>query len=129
MKAREVVNICAYAAVATSVVPIPLSELVLLLPVHSVMVTTVGHIHDRKLSGAEAKRVAIFSSAPSRGSPSRAARRLTRFASSSCRPSAGSVSVPATFALTWGLGRVSIDYFANPNLSREDLKKLLPKRR
>lgn len=123
VKAREVVNICAYAAAATSVVPIPLSELVLLLPVHSVMVTTVGHIHDRKLSGAEAKRVAIELGAVAGvtfagGAAINALRKLFLPAIG------GLVSVPATFALTWGLGRVSIDYFANPNLSREDLKKL-----
>ncbi|MCK6544326.1 DUF697 domain-containing protein, partial [Myxococcota bacterium] len=122
-KAREVVNICAYAAAATSVVPIPLSELVLLLPVHSLMVMTVGQIHDRKLSGAEAKRVAIELGAVAGvtfagGAAINALRKLFLPAIG------GLVSVPATFALTWGLGRVSIDYFANPNLSREDLKKL-----
>src|SRR5262249_22972528 len=34
------------------------------------------------------------------------------------------LSVPATFALTWALGRVSLEYFGNPKISREELKKV-----
>jgi hypothetical protein len=36
----------------------------------------------------------------------------------------GLLAVPATFALTWGLGRVAIAYFKDPGVSREDLKKV-----
>lgn len=122
-KAREVVNICSYAGAATAVVPIPLVDLVLLLPVHSVMVMTVGHCFGRKLSGAEAKRVAlelggIAGVTLAGGAAINALRRLFLPAIG------GLLAVPATFALTWGLGRVAIEYFANPSLSREDLKKV-----
>jgi uncharacterized protein (DUF697 family) len=122
-RAREVVNICAYAAAATSVVPVPLADLVLLLPVHTMMVMTVGHIHDRKLSKTEAKRVVVELGAVAGmtfagGAAINALRKLFLPAIG------GLLSVPATFALTWGLGRVAIDYFRNPALSREDLKKL-----
>jgi uncharacterized protein (DUF697 family) len=120
--ARDVVNICAYAGAATQVVPVPFVDLALLLPVHTVMVMTVGHIHNRKLSGAEAKRVVLeLGTIAGLTFAGRAAiNALLKFL-----PGFGALlSVPATFALTWALGRVSIEYFSNPKVSREDLKKL-----
>lgn len=122
-KAREVVNICSYAGAATSVVPIPLLDLVLLLPVHSVMVMTVGHVFGRKVTGTEAKRVVLelggIAGVTFAGRAAISAlRRLVM-------PAIGGIlAVPATFALTWGLGRVSIEYFKDPALSQEDLKKV-----
>jgi uncharacterized protein (DUF697 family) len=121
--AKEVVNICGYAAAATSVVPIPLADIVLLLPVHSVMVMTVGHCYGRKLSGAEAKRVVLELGSVAGltfagGAAINALRKLFLPAIG------GLLAVPATFALTWGLGRVAIAYFENPSLSRDDLKKV-----
>src|SRR5262245_29252797 len=109
-KAREVVNICSYAGAATSVVPIPLADILLLVPVHSVMVMTVGHCFGRKLSGAEAKRVALELGGVAGvtfagGAAINALRKLFLPAIG------GLLAVPATFALTWGLGRVAIAYF------------------
>jgi uncharacterized protein (DUF697 family) len=120
--ARDVVNICAYAGAATQVVPLPFVDLALLLPVHTVMVMTVGHIHNRKLSGAEAKRVVLELGAIAGLT---FAGRAAINALLKLLPGFGAfVSVPATFALTWALGRVSIEYFANPKVSREHLKKV-----
>jgi uncharacterized protein (DUF697 family) len=122
-KANDAVNICGYAAAATSVVPIPLADILLLLPVHSVMVMTVGHIYGRKVTGAEAKRVvlelgSIAGLTFAGGAAINALRKLFLPAIG------GLLAVPATFALTWGLGRVSMAYFSDPALSREDLKKV-----
>src|SRR5688572_13793751 len=116
--AKDVVNICAYAAAATSVVPIPLADIVLLLPVHSVMVMTVGHVYGRKISGAEAKRVVLELGSVAGltfagGAAINALRKLFLPAIG------GLLAVPATFALTWGLGRVAIEYFKDPALSRD----------
>ncbi|MCC7387025.1 MAG: DUF697 domain-containing protein [Deltaproteobacteria bacterium] len=122
-KSREVVNICAYAASVTAVVPVPLADLALLLPVHSVMVMTVGHIYGRKINQAEAKRIALelgavaglsFAGLAAIG----ALKRLLL-------PAVGGLlSIPATFALSWGLGRASMTYFERPELSRDELKKV-----
>jgi uncharacterized protein (DUF697 family) len=120
--AREVVNICAYAGAATQVVPLPFVDLALLLPVHTVMVMTVGHIYGRTLSGAEAKRVALeLGTIAGLTFAGRAAiNALLKFL-----PGFGALlSVPATFALTWALGRVSLEYFGNPKISREELRKV-----
>lgn len=122
-KSRDVINICGYAAAATSVVPIPLADIVLLLPVHSVLVMTVGHIYGRKVSGAEAKRVVLELGSVAGltfagGAAINALRKLFLPAIG------GLLAVPATFALTWGLGQVSVAYFQDPALSRDDLKKV-----
>ena len=58
-KAREVVTITSYASAAAAMVPVPLVDLALLLPFHSAMVMTVGHVLGRSVSEAEAKRVAL----------------------------------------------------------------------
>ncbi|MBI2375950.1 MAG: DUF697 domain-containing protein [Deltaproteobacteria bacterium] len=120
---REVIDICSYAGGLTSLVPIPIADLALLVPVHSAMVMTVGHVYGRKINETEAKRIAVELGAVAGLSfaGSAAISALKKI----LMPGLGSVlGVPATFALTWGLGRASIAYFENPNMSREDLKKI-----
>lgn len=117
-KAHEVINISAYAGALVSLVPVPLSDLVLLLPVHTAMVMTVGHVFGRKLTDAEARRVALELGAVAGltfagGAAISALRKLLLPAIG------GLLSVPATFALTWGLGRVAVEYFQNPSLSTD----------
>lgn len=121
--AREVVDICSYGGCLASVVPIPLVDLAILLPVHSAMVMTVGHVYARSITQTEAKRIAMelgavagmsFAGVAAIG----ALKRLLL-------PGVGGLlSIPANFALTWGLGRAAIAYFSEPSLSREDLKRV-----
>lgn len=122
-KASEVVSMCAYAGGVTALVPVPLADLALLLPVHSVMVMTVGHIYGRPMSQTEAKRIALELGAVAGLSfaGTAAISALKRLVMPGL---GGLLSVTATFALTWGLGRASMSYFQNPDLSREDLKKV-----
>ncbi|MEM1022752.1 MAG: DUF697 domain-containing protein [Myxococcota bacterium] len=122
-KSGEVITISGYAAAAASVVPVPLSELALLLPIHTAMVMTVGHVHGRSVSRAEAARVAAelgaiagltFAGTAALG----ALRKLLL-------PGIGGVlAAPAAFALTWGLGQVAVAYFSDPELSQDELKKV-----
>ncbi len=120
-KAKEVVDMCSYAGALTSVVPIPVVDMALLLPVHTAMVMTIGTIHDRKIEEAEAKRVvlelgAVAGLAFAGHAAIGALRRLFL-------PAVGGLlSVPATFALTWAVGRAAIAYFNDPHLSRDDLR-------
>lgn len=121
--AREVVDICSYGGCLASVVPIPLADLAILLPVHSAMVMTIGRVYGRSMTQTEAKRIAMelgavaglsFAGVAAIG----AIKRLLL-------PGVGGLlSIPASFALTWGLGRASMAYFADPNLSRDDLKRV-----
>ena len=121
--AREVVQMASYAAAAASVVPVPLVDAVLLLPIHTTMVMTVGHVHGRNLSDAEAKRVAVELSAVA--GVTMAGRAALSALKKILLPGLGGVlAAPAAFAVTWALGRVANAYFTNPALSREDLKKV-----
>lgn len=120
---REVVQIASYAAAAASVVPVPLVDVALLLPVHTAMVMTVGHVHGRNLSDAEAKRVALELGAVA--GVTLAGRAALSALKKILLPGIGGVlAAPAAFAVTWALGRVSNAYFKDPSLSREDLKKV-----
>src|SRR5688572_14835506 len=53
--ARDVVNMSSYACAAVAVSPLPFSDALLMLPVQTAMVMTVGHIYGRRLDQAEAK--------------------------------------------------------------------------
>ena len=57
--AKDVVMMSSYAGAAASVVPIPLAEMAILIPVHTVMVMTIGHIYGRPITKTEAKRVVV----------------------------------------------------------------------
>jgi uncharacterized protein (DUF697 family) len=119
--AREVVEIAAYGGCVAAVVPIPLVDLAILLPVHSAMVMTVGHVYGRSLTQAEAKRVALELGAVAGLSfaTSAAFSAIKRV----LLPGVGGLlSLPTTFALTTAIGRVSIAYFATPDVSRADLE-------
>lgn len=121
--AREVVNICAYAASLTSMVPVPLADLALLLPVHSAMVMTVGRIYGRSITQTEAKRVVLELGAVA--GLSFAGHAAISALKRLLLPAVGGLlSIPATFALTWGLGRASMSYFEQPEVSRDELKKI-----
>jgi uncharacterized protein (DUF697 family) len=120
-KAREVIQISSYAAAAAAVVPVPMAELALLLPIHTAMVMTVGHVFGRPVSRTEAARVAVelgaIAGLTMAGTAALSALRKILL------PGVGGVlAAPASFALTWGLGKASIEYFENPDWSRERLR-------
>ena len=122
-KAREVVSVCAYAGSVPAAVPLPIADIALLLPVHSAMVMTVGHIYDRSVGEAEAKRIVLELGAVA--GLAFAGHAAIGFLKRFFLPAVGGLlSIPATFALTWGIGRVSMAYFGDPHLSRDDLKKV-----
>jgi uncharacterized protein (DUF697 family) len=57
--AREVINMCSYAVAVVSISPIPLSDVVLMLPIQTGMVMTVGHIYGRKVDKSSAMDILI----------------------------------------------------------------------
>ena len=121
--ANEVIQIASYAAAGASVVPIPLADVALLLPIHTAMVMTVGHVHGRNLSDAEAKRVALELGAVA--GVTLAGRAALSAIKKILLPGLGGIlAAPASFAVTWGLGKATIAYFKDPSLSRADLKKV-----
>lgn len=119
--AREVMTVASYAAAASAVVPIPLVDAALLIPIHTTMVMTIGHVHGRNLSDAEAKRVALELGAVA--GVTMAGRVALSALKKFFLPGIGGVlAAPASFAVTWALGQVAQAYFTDPSISREDLK-------
>jgi uncharacterized protein (DUF697 family) len=117
--ARDVVNMASYACAMVAVSPIPFSDAVLMLPVQSAMVMTVGHIYGRKLTQADAKALLLELAATA------GAGMLARQGIKALLPIIGALlTIPAAFAANWGMGRVAMEYFRHPGLSKDQLKKV-----
>ena len=117
--ARDVVNMASYACAVVSVSPIPFSDAVLMLPVQSAMVVTVGHVYGRKVTEADAKSL-IVELATTAGLGM-----LARQGIKAILPIFGALlTVPAAFAMNWGIGRVAMEYFRNPGMPADQLRKI-----
>lgn len=116
---RDVVNMCSYAVAATSVSPLPFSDALLVLPIQSAMVMTIGHIHGRRLDKAAAKDLIVeLGTVAGIGF-------LARQGIKALLPVVGALlTVPAAYAANWGIGRVAMEYFQNPDLSKEMLRSI-----
>lgn len=121
---RDVLLMSSYASAATAaLVPIPIAEMALMIPIQSTMVMTIGHVHGRTLSKAEAKRVVLELGAVA--GVALAGRAAITALKKFVMPGLGGVlAAPATFALTFGLGKASVAYFTTPGVSRDELKSL-----
>ena len=117
--ARDVVNMASYACAVVAVSPIPFSDAVLMLPVQSAMVVTVGHVYGRKVTEADAKSLIVELAATA------GLGMLARQGIKALLPVFGALlTVPAAFAMNWGIGRVAMEYFRNPGMPVEQLRKI-----
>lgn len=117
--ARDVVNMASYACAVVAVSPIPFSDAVLMLPVQSAMVVTVGHVYGRKVTEADAKSLIVELAATA------GLGMLARQGIKAILPVFGALlTVPAAFAMNWGIGRVAMEYFRNPGMPADQLKKI-----
>lgn len=117
--ARDVVNLCSYACAVVAVSPIPFSDVVLMLPVQSAMVVTVGHIYGRKVTQAAAKDLILELGATA------GLGLLARQGLKALLPVVGALlTVPAAFAANWAMGRVAMEYFKFPGAPKEQLKRV-----
>jgi uncharacterized protein (DUF697 family) len=117
--ARDVVNMCSYAAAVVAISPIPLSDVVLMLPIQTGMVMTVGHIYGRKVTKASARDLILELGATA------GLGLLARQGIKALIPVFGALlTVAPAFAANWGMGRVAMEYFKNPGLSGEALKEV-----
>jgi uncharacterized protein (DUF697 family) len=88
-----------------------------MLPIQSAMVITVGHIYGRRLEKAEARDLILELTAVAGASF------LARQGIKAILPVLGALlTVPAAFAANWGIGRVAMEYFKNPGLTKDDLR-------
>lgn len=122
-RAQDVVLMTAYASAATSVVPLPLLDLALLVPFHTAMVMTVGHVYGRPLTKTEASRVALELGAVT-GVTFAGRAAITALKKILLPGLGGVVAAPASFALTWAFGQLAIEYFKHPELSKDQLKQV-----
>ena len=117
--AREVINLCSYAVAVVSISPIPLSDLVLMLPIQTGMVVTVGHIYGRKVDQASAKEL-ILELGTTAGVGI-----LARQGIKALVPVFGAVlTIAPAFAFNWAMGRAAMEYFKHPGMSREVMKEV-----
>lgn len=117
--ARDVVNLSAYACAAVAISPMPFSDAVVMLPIQSTMVMTVGHIYGRQVTKADAKALIMELGATFGASM------LARQGIKVLLPVVGPLlTIPAAFAANWAIGRVAIEYFKNPQLGHERLKSI-----
>jgi len=117
--ARDVVNMASYGCAVVAVSPIPFSDAVLMLPVQSAMVMTVGHIYGRKLTEADARDLLLeLGTTAGIGL-------LARQGLKALLPVVGALlTIPAAYATSWAMGRVAMEYFQNPGTPREHLRKV-----
>jgi uncharacterized protein (DUF697 family) len=117
--ARDVVNMCSYACAVVSVSPIPFSDAVLMLPIQTAMVMTVGHIYGRKLTQAAAKDLLLELGTLIGVSF------LARQGIKALLPVVGALlTVPAAFAANWAIGRVAMEYFNKNGLTKDKMKEV-----
>ncbi|WP_224244617.1 YcjF family protein [Hyalangium gracile] len=117
--AREVINMCSYAAALVAISPLPLSDVVLTLPIQTGMVVTVGHIYGRKVTKASAREL-ILELGTTAG-----VGLLARQGIKALVPVFGAIlTVAPAFAANWAMGRVAMEYFKDPGLNREGLKEV-----
>ena len=122
--ARDVINMCSYAAALVAISPLPLSDVVLTLPIQTGMVMTVGHIYGRRVTKASAQDL-IFELATTAG-----VGLLARQGIKALIPVLGALlTVAPAFAANWAMGRVAMEYFKNPGLNREALKEVFRRAR
>jgi uncharacterized protein (DUF697 family) len=122
--AREVINLCSYACAGLAVVPLPFSDGLLMLPIQSAMVMSVGNIYGRSVAKAEAKTLLLELSALAGASF------VARQGIKAILPVFGAVlTLPAAYAANWAMGRVAMEYFKDPELSAKDLKAVYERAR
>lgn len=118
--ARDVINLSSYACALVSVSPIPFSDALVMLPVQSTMVVTIGHIYGRKVTKDTAKDLILEVGATA------GVGMLARQGIKMLLPVVGALlTIPAAYAANWGIGRVAVEYFKNPeSVSKEHLKEI-----
>lgn len=122
--ARDVINMSSYAAALVAISPLPLTDVVLTLPIQTGMVMTVGHIYGRRVSKASAREL-IFELAATAG-----VGLLARQGIKALIPVLGALlTVAPAFAANWAMGRVAMEYFKNPELNREAMKEVFRRAR
>jgi uncharacterized protein (DUF697 family) len=118
----ELTDKCGYAAAALTMVPVPGTELMGVMPVHVGMVTAIAHIHDKDISKDSATKLVMRIGATV-GLSLVGSRAATTAAKIIMPGLGGIVAAPFMFASTKALGSVAKAYFEREEeLSAGDIK-------
>jgi uncharacterized protein (DUF697 family) len=122
--AREVINMSSYAVALVAISPLPLTDVVLTLPIQTGMVMTVGHVYGRKVNKASAQELLIELGTTA------GVGLLARQGIKALIPVFGAIlTVAPAYAANWAMGRVAMEYYKNPKLNRDNLKEVFRRAR
>lgn len=122
--ARGLIEKCGYAAAALTIIPIPATEYVAVIPLHVAMVVGVGHLHGEELSKDSAGELILRIGATA--GLSLMGSRLAITAGKVLLPGLGGLlGAPFMYASTISIGTVARIYFQRQGkMSDEEIKEL-----
>lgn len=120
--AKALTEKCGYAAAALTILPIPLSEVIAVMPIHVGMVMGIGHIYDVELTADSATQLILRIGATV--GLSLVGSRLATTAAKLLLPGLGGlISAPFMYASTLAIGMVARVYFESQGqVSDDDMK-------
>lgn len=120
---RDVTEKCGYAAAALTILPIPGSELIAVMPLHVGMVVKIGQIYGVDLDRDSATHLIMRIGATV--GLSLVGSRIATTAAKVLLPGLGGlISAPFMYASTLAIGRVAELYFANGDLDDREMKAI-----
>lgn len=125
--AQDLVTMSSFASAAVTYAPIPGADFILVTPIQASMVMAVGRVYGRKMSMDEAKHVLL--ELTSVCGVSLIAQKGFATASKLLLPIVGGIvagvlSGPWAFAVTYGMGKVAMNYFSDRHTTRESMKSV-----
>lgn len=125
--AADLIEKCGYAAAALTIVPIPGTEIVAVMPIHVGMVVGLGHIYGQEITKQSATDMVIRIGATV--GLSLVGSRLATTAAKVLLPGLGGLlAAPLMFASTYAIGSVARAYFESEGKLTEDEMKDVYKR-
>jgi uncharacterized protein (DUF697 family) len=121
--AADIVTMASMGSAAVTYAPIPLSDFVLVTPVQASMVMAVARVYGRELDFNESKHI-LLELASVCGLSLLAQKGFATLSKVLFPGLGGVLAGPYAFAVTYGMGRVSMRYFEDREHSRESLKHI-----
>ena len=123
-KADKLIEKCGYASAALTIIPIPGSEIIAVMPIHVAMVTGIGSIYDCEVSQNSA--IKLVMEILTTAGISLVGSRIAITTSKILLPGLGGlIGAPFIFASTIAIGAVAKIYFKNEgNIDKNDIKSI-----
>ena len=125
--ANELIEKCGYAAAALTIIPLPGSEIVAVMPIHVGMVVGIGHIYGHELTKQSATDM-VLRIGTTVGLSLVGSRIATTAAKVLLPGLGGLLAAPLMYASTFAIGAVARAYFeAGGHLSADEIKSVYKK--